>query len=226
MKNQTNMFKIYKCSFQTKGFFEFGKNLFKSKKENHFSNKSFWVDIRINNNFNTNLFIISFTLLVFSVNAYSQSFPNRSNLILRSNIQSNTAATTLRSSDKNPIKAQYVFGQTPLLGSVSVSGVEVRQGFIQPLTSYTRINNAPALSTSVYPNPFVDRIHIDFDAIPSEDVHTSLFDMRGRLVSRLSFEKPSSNKIEVDLRHVANGKYVLVINSGTQTFTKNIIKYN
>jgi len=174
-------------------------------------------------NATTNLFI---SLLLISSIGFAQTSQTSKNLLLRSNIQSNTAATTLRSSDKSPIKAQYVFGQTPLLGSVSVSGVEVRQGFIQPLTSYTRINNAPALSTSVYPNPFVDRIHIDFDATPSEDVHTSLFDMRGRLVSRLSFEKPSSNKIEVDLRHVANGKYVLVINSGTQTFTKHIIKYN
>lgn len=226
MKNQTNMFKSYKCGFQTKGFFKTKRKLFKLEKENHFLDKSFWVDTRRDNSVNIIAFIISFTLLVFSVDAYSQSFSNRSKLILRSNIQSNTAATTLRFSNTNPIKAQYVFGQTPLLGSVSVSGVEVRQGFIQPLTSYTKTNNAPALSTSVYPNPFVDRIHIDFDATPSEDVHTSLFDMRGRLVRRLSFEKPSSNKIVIDLRHVANGKYVLVINSGTQTFTKHIIKHN
>lgn len=226
MKNQTNMFKIYNCSFQTKGFFEFGKNLFKLKKENHFLNKSFWVDIRINNNLNTNFFIISFTLLVFSLDAYSQSFPNRSNLILRSNIQSNTAATTLGSpKNNNVVKAQYVFGQTPLLGNVSLDGVEIRQGFIQPLTVSQTQSVVLKLTVNVYPNPFVDRIQIDFDSNLVNDAYTSLYDMRGRLVSKKHFKNPS-NRIELDLSQFANGKYVLVVNAGTQTFTKHIIKNN
>jgi len=186
------------------------------RKKNHHKTESFV-------NAATNLFV-SFLLISFF--GFAQTPQTSKKLLLRSNFQSNTAATTLKSSNNSPIKAQYVFGQTPLLGSVSLSGVEVRQGFIQPLKSYNKTYNTPALSTSVYPNPFVDRLHIDFDATPSQDVHTSLFDMRGRLVSRLSFEKPSSNKIEIDLRHIANGKYVLVINSGSQTFTKHIIKHN
>lgn len=33
MKNQTNMFKSYKCGFQTKGFFKTKRKLFKLEKE-------------------------------------------------------------------------------------------------------------------------------------------------------------------------------------------------
>jgi hypothetical protein len=215
-----------KCCFQKENFFVFEKKLFKSKKENYFFNKSFLFDFRINKIQNKHYLFITLTFMVFVTNAYSQSFSNRSNLILRSNIQSNTAATTLGSSkNNNAVKAQYVFGQTPLLGSVSLSGVEIRQGFLQPLSVFRGQPIAPQLIVNVYPNPFVDRIQIDFDATPVDDVHTALYDMRGRLVSKSGFKNPS-NKIEVDLNELGSGKYMLVINTGTQTFTKHIIKHN
>jgi len=191
------------------------------RKKNHYKTESL---LNASTNLFVNLFLLLFPLLISSV-GFAQTPQTSKNLLLRSNIQSNTAATTLRPSNKSPIKAQYVYGQTPLLGKVSVAGVEVRQGFIQPLTSYTRINNVPALSTSVYPNPFVDRIRIDFDATPSFDVHTSLFDMRGRLVTKKHFKNPT-NRIELDLNQLANGKYMLVVNVGAQILTKHIIKHD
>ena len=57
MKNQTNMFKSYKCGFQTKGFFKTKRKLFKLEKENHFLDKSFWVDTRRDNMRITNVFL-------------------------------------------------------------------------------------------------------------------------------------------------------------------------
>lgn len=159
------------------------------------------------------------------MNGLAQSSSGSSSLILRSNIQSNTAATTLHSSAQSSIKAQYVFGQTPLLGKVSVSGIEVRQGFIQPLSLSGSTNKQVEINASVFPNPFSNRLRIQFDNTPSHDVHASLFDMRGRLVYKLSFEKPT-NSIDLELGHLAEAKYLLYINIGSQVITKHIIKHD
>lgn len=212
--------------FQKRNFFEIEKKLFKSKKENYLLNNWFLFDFRISHILNNHFLFITVSLLLSFSNAYSQSLPNRSKLILRSNIQSNTAATTLSSSkNHNTVKAQYVFGQTPLLGNVSVGGLEIRQGFIQPLSVFRGQTIIPKYTVNVYPNPFVDHIQIDFDITPRDDVHTALYDIRGRLVSKSEFENPGK-KIKVDLNQLANGKYMLVVNSGAQSFTKHIIKHN
>ena len=155
---------------------------------------------------------------------FSQSSKAGSKLVLRSNLQSNMAATTLTTSSNAFIKAQYVIGQTPLLGKVSRSGFEVRQGFIQPLFN-TGSFSQPILQASIYPNPFSDRLQIQFDTTPSHDVHASLFDMRGRLIHNFHFQTPT-NRIELELGYLADAKYLLFINIGNQVITKHIIKYN
>lgn len=134
-------------------------------------------------------FVFLFHILFFfgySANGLAQSSLKSSSFVLRSNFQSNTAATTLHSSSNAKVKAQYVMGQTPLLGKVSVAGVEVRQGFIQPIGFISNFSQpSPALTTSVYPNPFAGNLIIEFNATPIHDVQTSFFDMRGRLQTLL-----------------------------------------
>lgn len=162
----------------------------------------------------------------YSANGLAQSSLKKPPWVLRSNFQSNTAATTLHSSSNAKVMAQYVIGQTPLLGKVSVAGVEVRQGFIQPIGFISSFSQpSPALTTSVYPNPFAGNLIIEFNTTPIYEVHTSFFDMRGRLVTRLIFDEPGS-RIDIGLSHLAAGKYLLVINTGAQTFTKHLLKIN
>lgn len=169
------------------------------------------------------LYILAFVFMA-PLDGFSQSSNAGSKLVLRSNLQSNMAATTLNPSSNASIKAQYVIGQTPLLGKVSRSGFEVRQGFIQPLVNIGFFTQ-PILQASIYPNPFSDRLQIQFDNIPSHDVHASLYDMRGRLIHYSHFQTPTNN-IELELGHLADAKYLLYINTGNQVITKHIIKYN
>lgn len=133
------------------------------------------------------------------------------------------AGTNLNPSSGSGIKAQYVFGQTPLLGKVSFSNIEVRQGFIQPLLFFGQANVLTELNFSVFPNPFSDRLHIQFGNIPSHDVHASLFDMRGRLVHRYHFENPADS-IDLELGHLAEAKYLLHIKIGPRVAIKHIIR--
>lgn len=146
------------------------------------------------------------TLVTFSFEVFSQSPSRKSNLVFRHNIQSNAAGTTLSSSTNSAVKAQYIFGQTPLLGKFSLSGVDVHQGFIQPISFSSTTKQRLSLSVSVYPNPFEDHIQIDFYVVPLDEVHASLFDIRGRLILEKRFKNPT-DRIELDLKQLANGKY-------------------
>lgn len=162
--------------------------------------------------------------MFFPFKSFTQFALGQSKLVLRSNLQSNTAATTLNFSSNSSIKAQYVIGQTPLLGKSSVSGIVVHQGFIQPL-SFSGSSSQSMLRASIYPNPFSDRLQILFDTIPSHYVRALLYDMRGRLIHNFHFQTPT-NSIDLELGHLADAKYLLYINIGNQEITKHIIKHN
>ena len=81
-------------------------------------------------------------------------------------------------------------------------------------------------SVSVYPNPNNGEFFVSFHSTTSQAVKLSLFDMRGRLVSKQTFENNSNvfNQ-KVRFNDLAKAVYILKIQTGnSETFKRLIIK--
>ena len=109
----------------------------------------------------------------------------------------------------------------------SSSGNFFTQGFQQPDTSFS-IGIAQPVSPnfSVYPNPVIDHLVIDFSSA-SGNYKMEIFDMQGQLLSS-SIVTANQTQLNVSFVGFDNGIYLLNI-TNTETNTKNsyrIIKAN
>lgn len=87
----------------------------------------------------------------------------------------------------------------------------------------------PALPTQtglrpVYPNPFNASTRIRFDLSVPEHVELSLFDVQGRLVSKLlsAFTEAGSHELEFDGHDLASGLYFLRMTAGQNDYTQKL----
>ena len=99
------------------------------------------------------------------------------------------------------------------------------QGFHQPDdTAYvTVVSNPASQNISVYPNPVVDNLVIDF-SFSSGNYSVEIVDMQGRLLRK---ENVSSNekRLGISFHDFANGMYLLnIVNS--ETYCRNSYKIN
>ena len=75
-------------------------------------------------------------------------------------------------------------------------------------------------SIHVYPNPFSDKIYVKTATVSNYSVE--LIDVSGKVLSRYAFE--NTNELELDLRHVANGEYLLKVMNDQTIQTRMITK--
>lgn len=126
------------------------------------------------------------------------------------------------------ISSGFVIGQS--IGQISPSGtfknstIAVQQGFQQyVLTNYNiGVND---FTTKVYPNPFVSSITFEFSKPIDYELQINLFDISGKLIKNLS-QKPNINILTVHFDDIADGQYIVFLNSIDYTFSTKIIKMN
>jgi hypothetical protein len=87
-----------------------------------------------------------------------------------------------------------------------------------PLTSNS-------LSCQIWPNPFIDRIHVNLNGISNEAVILKIYDLQGRLVKSADFmtsEGPTS--LNMVLEDLNPGNYLIYIMTANFTQKVNILK--
>jgi alkaline phosphatase D len=99
-----------------------------------------------------------------------------------------------------------------------------------PRTSIvTGIRNNPGnmVLVSAYPNPFIDKIYLQYNIFQSSPVSFEIYDMSGKLVKQ--FNKGSQGKglhvEEIDLGDIARGQYKLVVRNQEEWMERSIMKF-
>ncbi len=172
---------------------------------------------------------ISFTLcyiFYIGVNLNAQQTP----ILLKSTLN---AIGSSPSFSGNTTGQKFIFrqsiAQSGITGTVQTKKLKVQQGFVTHAWVY-RIDNSEnesfdeVFNISVYPNPFADRIHIEFSKKTREVIHVQLFDVNGKQVLLKEYE--ASDQITLPLPYISEGNYVLHIRSGHKKTTKKIIKHD
>lgn len=62
---------------------------------------------------------------------------------------------------------------------------------------------------SIYPNPTVDVIHIDYDKIISKKMTMDLIDMNGKTILSQELKRSENGRLQIDMGEYQNGQYLL-----------------
>lgn len=128
----------------------------------------------------------------------------------------------------------HVIGQSSVVaGTATKSGVTMRQGFKQPnLLARTiqksglkiQIAEENPMTYIVFPNPFSNKIKIQFSEISQSPTFIAIYTISGQSI----WEKMYPEKIDevnlTDFENVRNGKYVLHIVYKGKPFVASIVK--
>ena len=170
--------------------------------------------------------IICLMLVFFTVfRMYSQNTANRNSVLFKSTI------TSIGGKNSTIIDGKYRItqctGQSGIIGTRKSNLLMVQQGFITNTINF-RINNLEKdvfeekLDLTISPNPFVDHIKIDFSKRTIYDVEVQIFDLNGRFIFSEKYQPTES--IVVPLTNLANAMYIVLVTSGSDKFTKKIVK--
>jgi hypothetical protein len=129
----------------------------------------------------------------------------------------------------NGVYVNHSIGQQSPGGTFNTSSLIVQQGFQQNmLLKYGSIpiNSNNAITTVVYPNPFVNEVNFQFSSEVKGPFSISIFDMMGKLI--LTEEKEAlQNILTVEsLGHLASGQYIVNLRAQNYNYGTKIIKNN
>jgi hypothetical protein len=135
------------------------------------------------------------------------------------------------------IKGKYyshVIGQSSVVtGTARRSGVTMRQGFKQPnLLARTiqhsglkiQIAEENPMTYTVFPNPFSDKIKIQFSDISKSPTFIAIYDISGRSIWEKIYPEKMDEVNLTGFENVRMGKYVLHIVYKGKPFVASIVK--
>ena len=121
------------------------------------------------------------------------------------------------------ITVRQTIGQQSTIGNYRDSNFIVGQGFKQSNKIKTTIAPVISITTTTYPNPFVDSINFQFSSPITGSIKVALFDVMGRLVYYK--EKVSINNIvTIDNLAFAQGEYFVKLTAKNFTYSTNLLK--
>jgi hypothetical protein len=123
---------------------------------------------------------------------------------------------------QNGQQVRYTVGQQSVTGTSS-NGYVVQQGFQQSNWGKILEQNTISITTTVYPNPFVNEINFSFSISPGEKISAFVFDVLGRLVYSEDF-KNENNSIKLNLVHLSTAEYLVKLSSDKFVHSAKIIK--
>ncbi|TMM57886.1 T9SS type A sorting domain-containing protein [Maribacter algarum] len=146
----------------------------------------------------------------------------RAQELLRSTLSTSGFSKQLSEKD-GAFLVQQSIGQSSVIGTSQVNGVEVRQGFIQSGLKVSKlIVTESDLDAVIYPNPIHSELNVKFNEDIDDNIFISIYDMMGRLVF-IDEQKPQQ-EITLDLNALSSSTYAMRIVTGSKQFKVNIIK--
>ena len=152
-------------------------------------------------------------LLFFGFSMYGQQLHHQ---MLSSQGSSNLLSTG--------ILVHQTIGQQSVIGNYKFSNTVAGQGFQQSLIAKsvtTSLSNG--ITTTTYPNPFVDQIHFQFSTPVSGLISISIFDVLGRLVYK-DQKEANQNILTIDNLHFSQNEYLVNLSAPNYNYSTQIIQ--
>lgn len=125
---------------------------------------------------------------------------------------------------KNGLVVRQTIGQQSVNGNSTVNRYNIQQGFQQSLsTPLSSTFNSLTITTTVYPNPFVGILNIQFSEATTSDLTISLFNLFGVLIKKEVKSYPQSQLL-FNFENIPSGSYVLQLTASNFTYSKTLIK--
>lgn len=154
--------------------------------------------------------------------------------IVAQTVESSTFASGGAITVMNGKYYSHVIGQSSVLtGTAIKSGIMMRQGFKQPnLLARTiqksgfkiQLAEENPMTYTVFPNPFSDKIKIQFSEISKSPTFIAIYDIYGQSIWEKRYPEKMDEINLTDFDTVRIGKYVLHIVSKGKPFVANIVK--
>jgi hypothetical protein len=155
-------------------------------------------------------------------------------ILVAQNVESSTIASGGVNKLINGKYYSHVIGQSSVIaGTSKKEGVTLRQGFKQPNLLSRSIHNSGfkiqleeenPITYTVFPNPFSDKIKIQFSQISKSPTFLAIYTISGQSI----WEKMYPEKIDevnlTDFQNVRTGKYILHIVYQGKPFVAGLIK--
>ena len=121
------------------------------------------------------------------------------------------------------VVVRQTIGQQSAIGNYRESNIIVGQGFQQSNKMKTAVPPVISVTTTTYPNPFVDSVNFQFSLPVSGPIKISLFDVMGRLVYYK--EKTAiNNTLTIENLSFAQGEYFVKLTAKNYTYSTNLLK--
>ena len=156
------------------------------------------------------------------------------NFLLAQTVESSTIASGGSTTVINGKYYSHVIGQSSVVAGTSTkSGVTMRQGFKQPnLLARTiqksglkiQVAEENPMSYTVFPNPFSDKIKIQFSEISKSPTFIAIYNISGQLIWEKMYPEKMDEVNLTDFENVRIGKYVLHIVYKGKPFVASIVK--
>ena len=99
----------------------------------------------------------------------------------------------------------------------------MQQGFQQNNWSRIIKKNKKSIITSLYPNPFVDQLTLDFSSSPGTIIQVIVFDILGRIIHTEAVTN-QDNQIKLNLSRLSSAEYLIKLTSDNYEYATTIIK--
>lgn len=120
------------------------------------------------------------------------------------------------------IKVNYTVGQQSVTGTKRNNYI-VQQGFQQNNWSKIIKQNNNLISTTLFPNPFVEQLTFTFSSSPGTKVNALVFDVLGRLIHSETVNN-ENNEIKLNLSRLSSAEYLIRLTAENYEYSAKIIK--
>ena len=159
---------------------------------------------------------MKYYLLLFfciTITSYSQNFYHQM-------ISSQGKSTIL----SNGLFVSQTTGQQSVIGNSTKKGYTTSQGYQQNLWGkYISSSIISKITTTTYPNPFIESINFQFSQSIKETVSISIFDVLGRLVYNQE-KLVSENILTLDLPNLTSSNYLVKLTTSNYIYYTKILK--
>ena len=115
-------------------------------------------------------------------------------------------------------------GQQSVIGNTTKNGYTTGQGFQQNVWGkYISSNITTDITTTTYPNPFIQLVNFQFSKPIKESISIAIFDVRGRLIYKQE-KRAIDNLLTIDLESIASSNYLVRLSSTNYTYYTQILK--
>lgn len=124
----------------------------------------------------------------------------------------------------NGLSIKQSVGQQSVIGNSTANNLFLGQGFLQgKFTNFKSQPNISLIETSIYPNPFFDKINFQFSNIITGLISISIYDITGKLI--FSVDKQSSNNLlSIDQLHFPEGEYLVKLSADNYNYSTIILR--